>query len=132
MLFVSLNHQCRLLVQLSLLFAHVSIPAVAQEQPRQATPTVVNPVLDSEYRSTFRLDGNWDFAVDPEGQGEDEKWFLPDKPWPDRISMPVPGCWESQGLGGPGWSSPAPIRVYEAINRKIKGTYTCCPSCEGA
>ena len=96
----------------------------ALSQERLARPTVVNPVLDSEYRSTLRLDGKWDFAVDSKGQGEDEKWFLPDKAWPGQISMPVPGCWESQGLGGAGWSSPPPIRVYEAVNRKLRGTYT--------
>jgi len=96
--------------------------ALAQE--RLARPAVVNPVLDSEYRSTLRLDGKWDFAVDSKGQGEDEKWFLPDKVLPDQSSMQVPGCWEAQGLGEPGWSSPPPIRVYEAVNRQIRGTYT--------
>lgn len=102
----------------------VCLATGALSQEREAKPTVVNPVLDSEYRATLRLDGNWDFAIDPKGQGEDEKWFLPDKPWPSHLSMPVPGCWEAQGLGGSGWSSPAPIRVYEAINRRIRGTYT--------
>ena len=102
----------------------VSLATGAFSQQRQAIPTVVNPVLDSQYRSTLRLDGNWDFAIDSKGQGEEAKWFLPDKAWPDQITMPVPGCWEAQGLGGPGWSSPAPIKVYEAINRRLKGTYT--------
>ena len=124
MFFHGLNRKCQLLFLLSLLIIQVSIPAAAQEQQRQAKPTVVNPVLDSKYRSTLRLDGNWDFAIDPKGQGEDEKWFLPDKAWPDQITMPVPGCWEAQGLGGPGWSSPVPIKVYEAVNRKLRGTYT--------
>jgi hypothetical protein len=104
----------------------VCLAASALSQQRQAKHTVVNPVVDSKHRSTLRLDGDWDFAIDPKGKGEDEKWFLPDKAWPDQITMPVPGCWEAQGLGGPGWSSPSPIRVFEAINRKLKGTYTGC------
>ena len=49
------------------------------DEARQATPAVVNPPVRSGLRATMRLDGPWDFAVDPKLQGEAEKWYLPGK-----------------------------------------------------
>jgi len=74
--------------------------AIAAE--RKATPAVVNPALRSPLRETISLDGTWDFATDPEGAGEDEQWFLPGKDLPGKVFVRVPGCWEAQGVGGPG------------------------------
>lgn len=71
---------------------------------RKATVAVVNPALTSPLRETISLDGQWDFATDPNNQGEQQKWFRPDKPLPDIVSIKVPGCWEAQGIGGPGIS----------------------------
>jgi len=75
MFFSSLNRKCQLLSLLSLLLIQVSIPAVAQEQQREATPAIVNPVLRSNFSQTMSLDGQWDFAIDPEKKGQEKQWY---------------------------------------------------------
>ena len=42
----------------------------ARPAPREASPAVVHPAVRSELRTTWSLDGEWDFAVDPKLQGE--------------------------------------------------------------
>ena len=93
-------------------------PARAQE--REATPAVVNPALRSPLRQTLSLDGAWDFATDPTAVGEEQKWFSPDTPWPNRTSLQVPGCWEAQGVGGPGNSTTV---TPERAIRPLRGSY---------
>ena len=51
--------------------------AVSHAREREATPAVVNPALCSAIRQTLSLDGAWDFATDPSGVGEEQKWFSP-------------------------------------------------------
>jgi hypothetical protein len=87
---------------------------------RDATPAVVNPVLRSALRHTLSLDGEWDFATDPNGVGEEQQWFKAETELPNRRTLQVPGCWEAQGVGGPGPSSSvAPERSI----RPLRGAY---------
>jgi hypothetical protein len=65
---------------------------------------VVNPVFRSNLRPWLSLDGEWDFALDPEEVGEQEKWFAGEKPFSMKVH--VPGAWESQEIGQPGPSQP--------------------------
>ena len=52
--------------------------ATGQAREREATPAVANPALRSPLRQTLSLDGPWNFATDPAGVGEDQKWFSPE------------------------------------------------------
>ena len=60
-------------------------------------------------RISISLDGEWDFATDPDNVGEANKWYLPDA---KLLAMPlpgyahnangkikVPGIWDNQGYG---------------------------------
>ncbi len=87
---------------------------------RQATPAVVNPAVRSELRQTLSLDGDWDFATDPSGVGERDNWFSAETPVPGKITLRVPGCWEAQGVGGPGDSSTV---TPERSIRPLRGSY---------
>ena len=93
----------------------------AKEQGREAIPAVVNPVFRSELRQTISLDGEWDFATDPEGIGQSQNWYLPDVPLPSKTSIQVPGCWEAQGVGGVGVNNP--LFSTEQTNKPIVGCY---------
>ena len=108
----------RIYIKLLVLGVLMSIGASALAA--QATPAVVNPALRSDLRQTISLDGSWDFAIDPDKKGEDEKWFNPDVVLPNKIDIQVPGCWEAQGVGGPGASvSVTP----EQRSRPLRGSY---------
>ncbi|MCL5005097.1 MAG: hypothetical protein M1404_01075 [Acidobacteria bacterium] len=76
----------------------------------QPTPTVVNPVFRSKIRGFVSLDGEWQFALDPGGIGERDRWFATDAPYSGTIR--VPGTWEAQGVGQPGLSHPTHIEGY--------------------
>ncbi len=76
----------------------------------QPTPAVVNPVFRSKIRGFLSLDGAWQFALDPGGVGEKERWFATDGPY--SRSIQVPGTWEAQGVGQPGLSHPTHIEGY--------------------
>ena len=76
--------------------------------------------MHSELRQTLSLDGEWDFATDPAGVGEKEEWFRPEKALPSKITLHVPGCWEAQGVGGPGNSNPT---TPERSIRPLRGSY---------
>lgn len=63
----------------------------------------------SDARAVLSLDGVWNFATDPVGRGEAEKWYLPDAKLP-AMPLPgyaptadgtirVPGIWDNQGYG---------------------------------
>jgi beta-galactosidase len=60
-------------------------------------------------RAVVSLDGDWDFATDPEGVGETQKWYFPEVKLP-AMPLPgyapeatgtirVPGIWDNQGYG---------------------------------
>jgi hypothetical protein len=93
-------------------------PAAAPE--REATLAVVNPVLRSPLRQTLSLEGEWDFAADPAQVGEAQRWFGADAPLPNQTTLRVPGCWEAQGVGGPGQSSPV---TPERSIRPLRGAF---------
>lgn len=93
--------------------------SIAAEQ-REATPAVVNPAVRSPLRPTISLDGTWDFATDPDSKGDGEQWFLPDKEMPDTVPIRVPACWEAQGIGGPGQSTPS---TGERNINPLRGSY---------
>jgi len=65
----------------------------------------VNPVLRSNFSQTMSLDGQWDFAIDPEKKGQEKQWYRSDVPLPNSRHIQVPGCWEAQGVGEPGRSN---------------------------
>lgn len=95
----------------------------AGAQQREATPAVVNPVLRSSLRPAVSLDGPWEFATDPAGVGEEQQWFKPGHGLPNKTSITVPGCWEAQGVGGPGNStSVAPERSIRPLRGSYVGT----------
>jgi len=115
----------RLVLAVTVLFGIVGVAGAAdeivgKEGKREATPAVVNPALRSALRQTISLEGTWDFAMDPEKQGDKEKWFSPKVDLPNKIDIQVPGCWEAQGVGGPGASvSVTP----EQRSRPLRGSY---------
>ncbi len=57
------------------------------------------PLLAASAREQIDLDGNWQFQLDPNDQGEERHWSSS----PDflRDSIQVPGVWQSQGYGEP-------------------------------
>jgi len=122
MLVSSLNRKCLLLLIFSLLLIQISISAAAQKLQREATPAIVNPVLRSSFSQTISLDGKWDFAIDQEKKGEEKQWYRADVPLPNKRDIKVPGCWEAQGVGEPGFSHGKRM-VFEAINRRIRAAY---------
>lgn len=108
---------CKLLLLLGLIL----LPARAiLSQERQATPAVVHPPISSPLRSTIRLRGAWDFAIDPKQLGDQQKWFDPAVPLPGKTTIQVPGCWEAQGVGGPGKSTAV---TPERSIRELTGSY---------
>ena len=76
----------------------------AEPRGRPVSPAVVNPIFRSTLRAWLCLDGEWDFALDPDEVGEREKWSTGEKPFSMKIH--VPAAWESQGIGQPGPSQP--------------------------
>jgi len=60
-------------------------------------------------REVLSLDGVWNFATDPDGRGEAEKWYLPGAKLPVMPltgyaptadgTIRVPGIWDNQGYG---------------------------------
>src|ERR1041385_1881706 len=96
------------------------VPSAGGEEEREATPAVVDPALRSSLRRALSLDGAWDFAVDPSGAGEREKWFGPGTVLPGKTTLQVPGCWEAQGIGGPGDSTTV---TPERSIRPLRGSY---------
>ena len=112
-----MKYCCRLLVSLGILQGGDSVIAA---QEREATPAVVNPPIASPLRATIRLHGAWDFAVDPNKVGDEQRWFSPDAPLPGKTTIQAPGCWEAQGVGGPGDSKSA---TPERSLRPLSGSY---------
>ena len=105
---------------LAVLCLSLSLPS-SPAQEREATPAVVNPALRSPIRQTLSLDGKWDFATDPAGVGDQQKWFALETALPSKISLQVPGCWEAQGVGGVGDSKTVYPEKYPP--RSLIGSY---------
>ena len=66
-------------------------------------------VAGAQTRDVMSLDGEWNFATDPDNRGETEKWYqpsvkLPTMPLPGYAptangTIRVPGIWDNQGYG---------------------------------
>ena len=57
-------------------------------------------LFGSDVRSRLDLNGTWEFRLDPDKAGVDERWFAnPQVRFSNRIS--VPGAWQAQGFGNP-------------------------------
>jgi beta-galactosidase len=107
--------------RLAVWFAVACVALLSAGAPqREATPALVNPALRSPLRQTLSLDGTWDFATDPAGVGEAQKWFNSNTPLPNKLPIAVPGCWEAQGVGGPGNSTTV---TPERSIRPLRGSY---------
>ncbi len=50
--------------------------------------SIVRPQID--------LDGEWEFRIDPQDVGQQERWFDPSVPFEEMIL--VPGAWDAQGI----------------------------------
>jgi beta-galactosidase len=81
--------------------------------------TVVNPIFRSPIRGFESLDGEWDFALDPETIGFEQGWFKGSGPFNRKIQ--VPGVWSTQGVGEPGMSHPTHIEGYSV---PLRNQYT--------
>ena len=77
---------------------------------------MVNPPIASPLRATIRLNGRWDFAIDPNKVGDSQKWFRPEVPLPNKTTIQVPGCWEAQGIG-------KPVDTPGHVASRLKGSY---------
>ena len=110
-------------IMLVLLCLAVEVGFTYESYESEATPAVVNPVIASPLRETISLDGDWNFAIDPQNKGQNwiKKWFSPEHAMPDQLPIKVPGCWETQGIGGPGMSNPVSV---ETAFRQLRNAYT--------
>ncbi len=70
---------------------------IEQFEPRSGQ---VRPIGTKPDRQVIRLDGEWEFRMDPEAVGESQRWPQGTTPFPHRIH--VPGNWNAQGFGGVG------------------------------
>ena len=86
-------------------------------------PAVVNPVGREKDGTWISLAGEWAFTNFPHGTGKRTVAFKTLEPWPLERKMAVPGCWEAQGLGGPGMGVPhlAPDDSPRMLNGTWKG-----------
>ena len=48
-------------------------------------------------RDKIDLNGTWEFRLDPQSQGDTERWYSQQARFTDSIQ--VPGCWQAQGFG---------------------------------
>ncbi|MBE7558309.1 hypothetical protein HS125_04945 [bacterium] len=87
---------------------------------RTPYPAKVNAEVRHPARPLISLDGEWEFATDARGIGEVQRWYAVDAAWRNARSIRVPGCWEAQGVGGPGESNPT---TPEAARRRLRGSY---------
>ncbi|MHB9025007.1 MAG: glycoside hydrolase family 2 protein [Armatimonadota bacterium] len=85
-------------------------------QTTSVLPARVNPLWRHDAECRLSLDGAWQFALDPEDRGCEERWYV----HPDRLreTIQVPGSWQGQGFGGDGddllWDFQLRTRIYRA------------------
>lgn len=80
----------------------VSVPlcllALTGVQPRHVhAQEFVSTQAMATARHRLDLDGPWNFRLDPERKGQQQKWHSATVPFADTIQ--VPGCWQAQGFG---------------------------------
>lgn len=82
--------------------------------PKRA-PVRVNPVLIHPWELRTKLDGEWEFKLDPQDTGLAEQWF---STFADSDLLVVPGCWQGQGYGDDRrekiWAFEIEERIYQA------------------
>ena len=70
---------------------------------RRALPALVNPVVASPLQSVLSLRGEWEFVTKETAPLRHPGWnAFYARPWPGARTIQTPGCWEAQGVGGPG------------------------------
>ena len=86
-------------------------------------PAVVNPVGREQDGTWISLAGEWAFTNFHHACGKRTVSFKFQEPWPLERMMQVPGCWEAQGLGGPGMGVPhlAPDNSPRMLNGTFRG-----------
>src|SRR5262245_9984702 len=57
---------------------------------------ICSPVV-AETRARIDLNGQWQFRLDPQNEGEASRWHSTDTSFSKTIQ--VPGCWQAQGFG---------------------------------
>ncbi len=96
--------------------ALVSVCAGAVEPGRAKRFARVNPVFPSSVRPRLRLDGEWEFRMDPSDKGREDGWTKAAVAFPNTIR--VPGAWEAQGFGGPRLAT-----RYQGTPVHLRGSY---------
>lgn len=81
-------------------------------------PVVVNPIYKHPLERRVDLGGEWNFRLDPEERGIEEKWYKNLYLAPDKIQ--VPGCWQGQGYGN---SNDDYVRDFRYHVQVFKSTY---------
>ena len=84
-------------------------------------PATVNAVGRERDDSWISLAGEWAFTNMPHGCGKRTVKFRLEEPWPAESKILVPGCWEAQGVGGPGMG--VPHLCSDCAPRMISGTH---------
>jgi len=76
----------------------------------------VNPALRHKYERFICLDDKWQFSLDPDDIGLEQRWF--EKPDVMKDTIQVPGCWQGQGFGNDDldeiWDFKIKARVFRA------------------
>lgn len=115
----------------ALAMAGAALAAEPQPQPGNGTPGAavclrlapvrVNPLWVHPEERRLRLDGKWQFRLDPTDQGMKERWFDAHAAWTDEIT--VPGCWQGQGFGSTTQKEPHNELKQLRVNA-FRATYT--------
>jgi hypothetical protein len=93
--------------------------ATGPDSPRQAlAPVRVNPVLLHPDELRLKLDGEWQFRLDPDERGLAERWYENSARLVDTIR--VPGCWQGQGHGNDGLDE---VWDFQILTRTFRATY---------
>jgi hypothetical protein len=101
------------------LVAHAPARAAAPGSSRQlVVPARVNPVLLHPDELRSKLDGEWQFRLDPQEKGLAEGWYANPGRFGDTVR--VPGCWQGQGFGNEGFDE---VWDFHFVTRTLRATY---------
>ncbi|MBM3236873.1 hypothetical protein FJZ31_11335 [Candidatus Poribacteria bacterium] len=82
----------------------------------EKSPVRVNPALRHPDEHFMCLDGTWQFRLDADNVGVEQRWF--EKPEMLKDTIRVPGCWQGQGYGNDEldeiWDFKIKARIYQA------------------
>jgi hypothetical protein len=89
----------------------------------ERSPVRVNPALRHPDEHFICLDGTWQFRLDTDDVGIEQRWF--EKPERLKDTIRVPGCWQGQGFGNDEldeiWDFKIKARIYRATLRQAQG-----------